>query len=167
MVQPLRHRRTKGAETDMLGLTLSRATPRLYPFHTFQNGSPNWEKHAKTDFASLRLERSFLGRVRNRPNTRASFGASRVPLIGQLAKRLSSSFRMTEASTSTPVQYLMPRIPWLTIMPSPSSTRRPRASASRTSRVRGGWGMTSAMISDGRRLSTSRFRRPSISGRVR
>src|SRR5271155_639823 len=30
MVEPLRHRRTKGAETDMLGLTLPRATPRLY-----------------------------------------------------------------------------------------------------------------------------------------
>jgi hypothetical protein len=32
MVEPLRHRQTKGAETDMLGLTLSRATPRLYRF---------------------------------------------------------------------------------------------------------------------------------------
>ena len=34
MVEPLRHRRTKGAETDMLGLTLSRATPRLYRYAT-------------------------------------------------------------------------------------------------------------------------------------
>jgi len=52
MVEPLRHRQTKGAETDMLGLTLSRATPRLYRLLPFPSApgegrNPPLNRHGK------------------------------------------------------------------------------------------------------------------------
>jgi hypothetical protein len=40
MDEPLRHRRTKGAETDMLGLTSPRHIPTL-PIPVDSNGAPN------------------------------------------------------------------------------------------------------------------------------
>jgi hypothetical protein len=54
-------------------------------------------------------------------------------------KSVSSELRITDASTWTPVQYLIPIAPWLTSMPSPSITRHPLASASRINLVWGGW----------------------------
>ena len=72
--------------------------------------------------------------------------------------------RITPASTSTPVQYLMPITPWLTTMPRPSRALQPRASASRISRVRGGLGTTSATIIPGSNVSVSRFNSASTSG---
>ena len=48
------------------------------------------------------------------------------PPAGQAANNCSSVWRMTPASASIPVQCRMPMTPWLTSMPSPSSTVAPR-----------------------------------------
>src|SRR5262245_34389272 len=86
-------------------------------------------------------------------------------ISGHHAPKISSSaWRITAGSGSIPVQYLMPRTPWFTSIPSPSMTLQPRSAASRTNRVRGGLGITSATIMAGRRDDRSMARRAFTSG---
>src|SRR5262249_52605982 len=67
--------------------------------------------------------------------------------------KTSSSARRSRAGwASRPVHSLMPMTPWFTSMPRPSSAVHPADSASRTRRVRGGFGMTSQTMRPGRNV---------------